>query len=139
MAPTKLRPLGALVPKLQKRGETHLHSVLADTQGVPEFDGFVPGTGDDLAVVRRESHTQHIFGVTHEAPGGGAPERENSHTSLQPCIMQERKTSQVKALFLFHLLPTPHRAMRLQQTQFQGIWGVGGGRKETLGVVEWAS
>lgn len=51
----------------------HLHRVLADAQGVPELDGLVPGARNDLAVVRGESHAQHVLGVAHEAAGGGAP------------------------------------------------------------------
>lgn len=50
----------------------HLHRVLADAQSVPEFDGFVPGARNDLAVVGRKSHAQDVLGVAHEAPGGGA-------------------------------------------------------------------
>lgn len=50
----------------------HLHRVFADTQSVPEFDGFVPGARNDLAVVGGEGDAQHILGVANKAAGGGS-------------------------------------------------------------------
>lgn len=44
--------------------------VLAVTEGVPELDGTVAGTGDDLAVVGREGNRENVVGVTDEAAGG---------------------------------------------------------------------
>ena len=52
------------------RGATYLDGVFADTQGVPQLDGLVPGTGHDLAVVSGESHAQHILGVTYKLASG---------------------------------------------------------------------
>lgn len=55
-----------------------LDGVLADSQGVPQLDGLVPGTRHDLAVVSRESHAQDVLGVTHKAAGGGATGRKRT-------------------------------------------------------------
>lgn len=44
--------------------------VLAVTEGVPQLDGAVAGSGDDLAVVGREGDGQNIVGVADEAAGG---------------------------------------------------------------------
>jgi len=45
--------------------------VLALTQGVPELDGLITRTGDDLTVIGREGDGQDIVGVTDETTGGG--------------------------------------------------------------------
>ena len=45
---------------------------LAVTKGVPELDGSVTGTGDDLAVVGREGNREDIAGVAAENTGGVA-------------------------------------------------------------------
>lgn len=45
--------------------------VLAVTKSVPQLDGAVTGTGDDLAVVGREGDGQNVVGVADEAAGGG--------------------------------------------------------------------
>ena len=44
--------------------------VLAVTQGVPQLDGAVARTRDDLAVVGGEGHGQNVVGVADEAAGG---------------------------------------------------------------------
>lgn len=46
--------------------------VLAVTKGVPELDGAVAGTGDDLTVVGREGDGENVVGVANEAASGGA-------------------------------------------------------------------
>jgi hypothetical protein len=43
------------------------HHSNATHQGVPELDGLVAGARDDLAVVDREGHGEHVLGVAHEA------------------------------------------------------------------------
>lgn len=45
--------------------------VLAVTEGVPQLDGAVAGTGDDLAVVGGEGDGQDVVGVADETAGGG--------------------------------------------------------------------
>lgn len=45
---------------------------LAVTEGVPQLDGTVAGTGDNLAVVGREGDGQDVVVVADEAAGGGA-------------------------------------------------------------------
>jgi hypothetical protein len=45
--------------------------VLAVTEGVPELDGSVARSGDDLAVVGGEGDGQNVVGVADEAAGGG--------------------------------------------------------------------
>nr|GMC49608.1 Zinc finger, CCHC-type [Ipomoea batatas] len=65
------------------RAETHarypfgvpvlvLNRVLALTQGVPQLDGAVTGSGDDLAVIDGEGDGEDVLGVADEAAGGGA-------------------------------------------------------------------
>lgn len=44
--------------------------VLAVTEGVPQLDGAVAGSGNDLAVVGREGDGQNVVGVADEAAGG---------------------------------------------------------------------
>lgn len=44
--------------------------VLAVTEGVPQLDGAVTGTGDDLTVVGGERDGQNIVGVADESAGG---------------------------------------------------------------------
>jgi len=48
-----------------------LDGELALTEGVPELDGLVTGSGDDLTVIGRERNRENIVGVTDEATGGG--------------------------------------------------------------------
>jgi len=45
--------------------------VLALTEGVPELDGLITRTGNNLTVVSRERDRQNIVGVTNETTGGG--------------------------------------------------------------------
>lgn len=46
--------------------------VLAVTEGVPQLDGAVTGSGDDLTVVGGEGDGQNVVGVADETAGGGA-------------------------------------------------------------------
>lgn len=43
---------------------------LAVTEGVPELDGAITGSGDDLTVVGGEGHGQNVVGVADESAGG---------------------------------------------------------------------
>ena len=45
---------------------------LAVTEGVPQLDGAVARTGDDLSVVGGERDGQDIVGVANKSTGGGA-------------------------------------------------------------------
>jgi hypothetical protein len=45
--------------------------VLAVTKGVPELDGSVARSGDDLAVVGGEGYREDVVGVADKATGGG--------------------------------------------------------------------
>ena len=49
-----------------------LDSVLALGQGVPQLDGLVPGSGDNLTIVGGESDTQNIVVVVLEAASGAS-------------------------------------------------------------------
>jgi len=57
-------------------------SELALSEGVPELDGLVSGTGDDLTVVSGEGHGQNIGFVSDESSSGGGmlqiPEAEST-------------------------------------------------------------
>lgn len=46
--------------------------VLALTEGVPETDGLVARSRDDLSVVSGESNAQNVLGVSDESLGGGS-------------------------------------------------------------------
>ncbi|KAI7974719.1 hypothetical protein EIK77_003867 [Talaromyces pinophilus] len=54
----------------------------AFTKGVPELDGSVTGTGDDLAVVGREGNGEDIAGVAAEDAGGVASRKFPQAQSL---------------------------------------------------------
>jgi len=47
-----------------------LDGVLALSKGVPQLDGLVAGSGDNLTIVSGESHAHHILGVIFETAGG---------------------------------------------------------------------
>ena len=47
-----------------------LDGELAVTKGVPELDGLVARSGNDLPVVGGERDTEDIAGVADESPGG---------------------------------------------------------------------
>lgn len=49
-----------------------LDSVFALSEGVPQVDGSIARTGDDLTVVSREGNGEDILGVANEAASGGA-------------------------------------------------------------------
>ena len=54
---------------------------LAVTKGVPELDGAIAGSGDNLSVVGGERNRENIVGVSDETAGGGTggelPETES--------------------------------------------------------------
>lgn len=57
---------------------------LAVTKRVPELDGSVTGTGDDLAVVGREGNGEDIAGVAAEDAGGVASRKFPQTQGLVP-------------------------------------------------------
>ena len=57
---------------------------LAVTKGVPQLDGAVTGTGDDLTVVGGERDGQDIVGVADETTGGSASGKLPQAESLVP-------------------------------------------------------
>jgi len=48
------------------------NGVLALSQSVPQLDGLVSGSRDDLSVVSRESNAQDILAVSNKSSGGGS-------------------------------------------------------------------
>ena len=48
------------------------NGVLAVAQGVPELNGPIARSGDDLTIVGREGDRKNVIGVADESPGGGA-------------------------------------------------------------------
>ena len=50
----------------------YLNGVLADSKGVPEFDGVVSRPGHNLPVVGRERDTHDVLRVTNKPPGGNS-------------------------------------------------------------------
>ena len=61
-----------------------LDGVLALTERVPQLDRLVTGTGDNLAVVHRESNRKDILGVTHKASGRGTSVKVPQSESAVP-------------------------------------------------------
>lgn len=57
---------------------------LAVTEGVPELDGTIAGTGDDLAVIGGERDGENVVGVADETAGGGASGKLPEAESLIP-------------------------------------------------------
>lgn len=49
-----------------------IDGVFALSQSVPELDGLVSRSRDDLSVVCREGNTQNVLGVSNESSGGGS-------------------------------------------------------------------
>lgn len=58
--------------------------VLAVTKGVPQLDGAIARTGDDLSVVGREGDGENVVGVADESSGGGASGKLPEAESLVP-------------------------------------------------------
>jgi hypothetical protein len=48
------------------------NGVLAFSQSVPQLNGLISGTRDDLSVVSREGNTQNVLGVSDETTSGGS-------------------------------------------------------------------
>jgi len=51
-------------------GSSGINGVLAFTEGIPELDGLISRSGDDLTVVDGEGDTEYILGVTYETTCG---------------------------------------------------------------------
>jgi hypothetical protein len=66
--------------------------ILALTQGVPELDGLVTRTRDNLTVISREADRQNIVGVTDETTGGGTVVQVPETKSLIPRSGQSELT-----------------------------------------------
>jgi hypothetical protein len=58
--------------------------VLAVTKGVPQLDGAIARTGDDLSVVGREGDGENVVVVADESSGGGASGKLPEAESLVP-------------------------------------------------------
>jgi hypothetical protein len=58
--------------------------VLAVTEGVPELDGSVTRTGNNLAVVGREADREDVVGVADESSSGGTSSKLPETQSLVP-------------------------------------------------------
>lgn len=57
---------------------------LAVTEGVPELDGAISGSRDDLSVVGREGNGEDVVGVSDESAGGGTGSKLPETESLVP-------------------------------------------------------
>ena len=58
--------------------QAYLHSVLADSQCVPQLDGLVTRCRDNLTIVSRECNTHHILLMTNKLTGRSAAEINKS-------------------------------------------------------------
>ena len=59
-------------------------SELAVTESVPELDGTIAGSGDNLSVVGGEGDGENIVGVSNKASGGGTGGKLPETESLVP-------------------------------------------------------
>jgi hypothetical protein len=80
--------------------------VLAVTEGVPELDGSVARTGDDLAVVGREADGEDVVGVADESSSGGTGGKLPETESLIP-----RSRQSVGTVRRDNLIPTISRVL----------------------------
>jgi len=69
-----------------------LDGELALTEGVPELDGLVTGSRDDLTVIGREGNRENIVGVTDETAGGGTGVEVPKTEGLVPGSGQSKLT-----------------------------------------------
>jgi len=49
-----------------------VNGVFAFTESIPELDGLVSRSRDNLSVISRKSNAQNVFGVTNESSGGSS-------------------------------------------------------------------
>lgn len=75
----------------------HLDGVFADTQGVPQLDGLVPGARHDLAVISREGHAQYVLGVSNEAASRGSPRKRDTGVKTGGRIANGKKTPKLRS------------------------------------------
>lgn len=89
--------------------------VLAVTEGVPQLDGAVTRTRDDLSVVGGEGNGENVVGVADESSGGGAGSELPQTESLVPrsrqgisTVRRDNLTNQLQSASrtLFVILPT---------------------------------
>jgi len=69
-----------------------LDIILAFTQSVPELDGLIAGTGDNLPVISTEADGENIGGVADEAAGGCASVQIPETESVIPGRRQSKLT-----------------------------------------------
>jgi hypothetical protein len=74
---------------------------LAVSEGVPELDGAVARTGDDLSVVGREGNGENIVGVSDKASGGGTGGKLPQTESLVPRCRKSICSVRGNDLYLF--------------------------------------
>lgn len=73
---------------------------LAVTEGVPELDGAIPGSRDNLAVVGGEGNGENVASVSNEAAGGETSRELPQAESLIPRSRQSVGTIRRDDLFL---------------------------------------
>lgn len=88
---------------------------LAVTEGVPQLDGSVAGTRDDLTVVGREGDGEDVVGVADESSSGGAGGELPQAEGLVPRRGQGVSTIGRDDLFQTHQLSVRHIAHRPMQ------------------------
>ena len=59
-------------------------SELAVSQGVPQLDGAIARSGDNLSVIGREGNGENIVGVSNKSAGGGTSGKLPQAESLIP-------------------------------------------------------
>lgn len=101
---------------------------LAVTEGVPQLDGAVTRTRDDLTVVGGEGDGQDVVGVADEAAGGGAGGELPEPQGLVPRGRQSVSTVRgdnlsIPSAFKFQLCPYSGRCgCCLVRTQSETMW-----------------
>ena len=66
--------------------QAYLHSVLADSQSVPQLDGLVTRGRDNLTIVSGERNTHHILLMTHKLTGRSAAKINKSFVHYRTLI-----------------------------------------------------
>merc|ERR1719242_806184 len=61
-----------------------LDSVFALGQGIPQLDGFISGSTDNLTIIGGEGHAQNIVAVIFKTPGGSAGKKIPQSQVLVP-------------------------------------------------------
>ena len=119
--------------------------VLAFSESVPQLDGLVSGSRNDLSVIERESNRQDVLGVSEELSGGDSsvdiPESQGSVPRSRQGELSVGGNSEIlnkvgvsnqnllgNTIGLFRLLgQVPYEESLISRSRDEGIWVFSGG------------